>query len=125
MVDYAAAADEIVAAFNEMDFERLRGLMAPNLMFRHFNRPFANDDRDEFVDLLIHFAKNVMPVRRLEVPERVTVSGNIVIREGWYSGTAAGDVEGWSVAGQEVRHKTCTVYRFDDQGLLLEWTDYG
>ena len=125
MVDFAAAADRVVQAFNDKDFETLRSLMAPDLKFRHFNRDFAIDKRDEFVDLLIHFAKNIMPVRRLETPERVTVSGNLVIREGWYSGQAAGDWEGWSVAGQGVRHKTATFYLFDDNGVLLEWVDYG
>lgn len=125
MVDLAAAADRVVEAFNEKDFEGLRQLMHPKLKFRHFNRDFAIDDRDEFITLLEHFAKNIMPVRRLEVPERVTTSGNLVIREGWYSGQAAGDWEGWSSAGQEVRHKTATFYLFDDQGLLLEWVDYG
>lgn len=125
MVDFAAAADRVVDAFNEMDFDRLRSLMAPNHKFRHFNRGFAIDNRDEFVDLLIHFARNIMPVRRLETPERVTVSGNLVIREGWYSGKAAGSWEGWSEAGEEVRHKTATFYLFDDEGLLLEWVDYG
>lgn len=125
MVDFAAAADRVVDAFNEMEFDRLRSLMAPNHKFRHFNRGFAIDNRDEFVDLLIHFARNIMPVRRLETPERVTVSGNLVIREGWYSGKAAGNWEGWSEAGEEVRHKTATFYLFDDEGLLLEWVDYG
>ena len=125
MVDFAAAADRVVDAFNEMDFDRLRSLMAPNHKFRHFNRGFAIDNRDEFVDLLIHFASNIMPERRLETPERVTVSGNLVIREGWYSGKAAGNWEGWSGAGEEVRHKTATFYLFDDEGLLLEWVDYG
>lgn len=125
MVDFAAAADRVVAAFNEKDFETLRGLMVPHLKFRHFNRDFAIDDRDEFVDLLIHFAENIMPVRKLETPERVTLSGNMVVREGWYTGQAAGNYEGWSVAGQEVRHKTATFYLFDDNGILLEWVDYG
>ena len=125
MVDFAAAADRVVDAFNEMEFDRLRSLMAPNHKFRHFNRGFAIDNRDEFVDLLIHFARTIMPVRRLETPERVTVSGNLVIREGWYSGKAAGNWEGWSEAGEEVRHKTATFYLFDDEGLLLEWVDYG
>jgi hypothetical protein len=125
MVDFASAADRIVEAFNDKDFERLRGLMAPKLKFRHFNRDFEIDDRDEFIDLLIHFAKNIMPVRRLETPDRVTISGNMVVREGWYCGQAAGDFEGWSVAGQEMRHKTASFYLFDDDGLLLEWVDYG
>jgi hypothetical protein len=125
MVDFAAAADKVVEAFNTKDFETLRSLMAPKLKFRHFNRDFAIDDRDEFVDLLVHFAKNIMPERRLETPERVAVSGNLVIREGWYSGKAAGNWEGWSQAGQEVRHKTASFYLFDNEGLLVEWVDYG
>lgn len=125
MVDFAVAAERVVQAFNDKDFETLRSLMDPKLKFRHFNREFEIDDRDEFVDLLIHFAKDIMPVRRLETPERITVSGNLVIREGWYAGQAAGDWEGWSTAGQEVRHKTATFYLFDDAGLLLEWVDYG
>ena len=57
--------------------------------------------------------------------DRVTISGNMVVREGWYCGQAAGDFEGWSVAGQEMRHKTASFYLFDDGGLLLEWVDYG
>ena len=125
MVDFVAASDRVVEAFNEKDFETLRSLMAPHLKFRHFNRDFEIDDRDEFVDLLIHFAANIMPVRKLETPERITVAGNLVVREGWYAGQAAGDYEGWSVAGQEVRHKTATFYLFDDEGILLEWVDYG
>lgn len=125
MVDFVAKSDEVVAAFNDKDFERLRGLMAPDLTFRHFNRPFGNDDRDSFIEVLEHFAANIMPQRALLKPDRIIASGNIVVREGWYEGTAAGDSPGWSVAGQKVRHKTCTIYRFNDDGLLAEWTDYG
>ena len=125
MVDFVAASDRVVAAFNDKEFDTLRSLMAPELKFRHFNRDFAIDSRDEFVDLLIHFAANIMPVRKLETPDRITVSGNMVVREGWYRGKAAGNYEGWSVAGEEVSHKTATFYLFDDDGLLLEWVDYG
>ena len=125
MVDLVAASDRIVDAFNDKDFESLRNMMHPKLKFRHFNRAFEIDDRDEFIDVLIHFAANIMPVRKLEIPERITVSGNLVIREGWYAGKAAGNWEGWSTAGEEVRHKTATFYLFDDNGILLEWVDYG
>jgi len=125
MPDFVAASDRVVAAFNAMDFETLRSLMAPDLTFTHHGRPFACDNRDDFIDLLKDFAATVMKERELKVPDRITASGNIVVREGWYVGTASGDVEGWSSAGQEVRHKTCTIYRFNDDGLLAEWTDYG
>lgn len=125
MTDMAAAAERLVAAYNAQNFDALRSLMSPSLDFAHFNRDFRFEDRDALLDVLRQFAANCVPDRRFLAPERVTVSGNIVVREGWYTGTAQIDLPGFAAAGDAFSLKFCSVMRFDDQGMLVEWKDYG
>ena len=52
-------------------------------------------------------------------------SQRIVVREAWYAGTAAVDLPGFGAAGEAFRLKFCSVMRFDDRGILVEWKDHG
>lgn len=125
MVDVAAAAERLVQAYNAKDFYTLEGLIAPGLDFAHFNRAFALTSRDALLEVLRQFASTYVPDRLFEAPERVTVAADTVVREAWYGGTAAVDLPGFGAAGETFRLKFCSVMRFDADGLLVEWKDYG
>jgi hypothetical protein len=125
MVDVAQAAERLIEAYNAKDFEALEAMIAPDIDFAHFNRDFVLTDRKALLDILRGFAATYVPDRRFEAPERVTVAGNIVVREAWYAGTAAVDLPGFGAAGEAFRLKFCSVMRFDDAGVLVEWKDHG
>jgi predicted ester cyclase len=125
MPDFAVAADRLVAAYNAKDFKTLRSMITPNLDVAHFNRNVSFDSLDGLMEVIEQFASSAIPDRRFEPPLRVTVAGNVVVRESYYVGTAKVDLPGFAQAGGAVRLKFCTVFRFDDQGILVEWKDYG
>uniref|UniRef100_UPI0035CC48CC nuclear transport factor 2 family protein n=1 Tax=uncultured Sphingomonas sp. TaxID=158754 RepID=UPI0035CC48CC len=125
MVDLAAAADRLIQAYNAKDFDGMATMIAPDLDFAHFNRAFVLDSRDALLDVLKDFASRYVPDRHFEAPERVSVCGDIVVREAWYAGTAAVDLPGFGAAGEAFRLRFCSVMRFDANGILLEWKDHG
>lgn len=125
MADPEAAADRLVEAYNAKDFEAMEAMIAPDLDFAHFNRDFKMTSRSELLDVLRAFAASYVPDRRFEAPERVIVSGNLVVREAWYTGTAAVELPGFGTAGEAFRLKFCSVMRFDDDDILVEWKDHG
>lgn len=124
-LDPAGAAQRLVDLYNAKDFDALEQVIAPDLDFAHFNRDFAFRERSGLLGVLRHFAAELIPDRRFLPAERVTVAGNIVVREGFYTGTAAVDLPGFANAGGTIMLKFCSVLRFDDEGILLEWKDYG
>jgi hypothetical protein len=119
------AAEKLIAAYNAKDFDAMAQMIAPDIDFAHFNRNFVLNSRDALLDVLRGFAASYVPDRHFEAPERVTVAGNIVVREAWYVGTAAVDLPGFGAAGEGFRLKFCSVMRFDDAGVLVEWKDHG
>lgn len=125
MTDFAQAAESLIQAYNNKDFDGLATLIAPDIDFAHFNRDFVLTDRDGLIEVLRGFAASYVPDRRFEPPERVTVAGNLVVREAWYAGTAAVDLPGFGAAGEAFRLKFCSVMRFNDAGILVEWKDHG
>ncbi len=125
MVDVATASDRLIASYNAKDFDELSALIDPDLDFAHFNRDFILGSREALVEALKGFAETYAPDRRFEPADRVTVAGNIVVREAWYTGTAAVDLPGFGAAGEAFRFKFCSVMRFNDDGLLVEWKDHG
>lgn len=124
-IDFAAAADRLIAAYNAKDFATLQLLVASDLDFAHFNRDFAFKNSAGLFEVLRQFAGSLVPDRRFLAPERVTVCGNVVVREGYYTGTAQVDLPGFATAGGTIMLKFCSVLRFDDAGQLVEWKDYG
>ncbi len=125
MIDFAASSEKLIEAYNAKDFDAIGRLLADDLDFAHFNRDFVVKGRDALLDVLRAFAADYVPDRRFEPAERVTVAGNIVVREAWYAGTAAVDLPGFGAAGEAFRLKFCSVMRFDDAGVLVEWKDHG
>lgn len=121
----ADAAAALIDAYNRKDFDALEGMISPTLDFAHFNRNFALTSRDELLAVLREFAANYMVMRHFEAPERVTEVGDTVVLESWYVGRLAVDLPGFGAKGDDFRLKFCSVMRFDQQGILLEWKDYG
>lgn len=125
MVDPEALAKSLIAAYNAKDFDRLEALIAPALDYAHFNHGLAHDNRKDVLDLLRKSAFEAIPDRAFDPPERITSNGNLAIVELWWSGTTVATMPGVRAAGNKLRVKLCSVLRFDDDGLLVEWKDYG
>lgn len=125
MVDAARAAERLIQAYNAKDFVTLEAMIASDIDFAHYNRDFVLTDRAALLDVLKGFAASYVPDRHFEEPERVAVAGDIVVREAWYVGTAAVDLPGFGNAGEAFRLKFCSVMRFDEDGVLVEWKDHG
>ena len=122
----AAAADKVIDAYNAQDFDAMESLMAEDLDFAHYNRDLAFDNRASLMDALRLFANDLLESRKFETPERVTTSGNLCVREGYWTATPKVDVDAINAkAGETIRLKFCTVMRFDDAGTLVEWKDHG
>jgi hypothetical protein len=124
-IDFAAAAERFVAAYNAKDFKAMQSMVSPALDFAHFNRDFAFDNSEGLFEVLRQFGSALVPDRQFLSPERVTLCGNLVVREAYYTGTARVDLPGFAKAGGKITLKFCSVMRFDDKGVLIEWKDYG
>lgn len=125
MADARKLSDELIAAYNRQDFDRMEAMIAPDIDFAHFNRNFEMHSRDELVATLRTFAAQYFTARHFEEPEKVVIEGNTAVRVAWYVGTAKVDLPGFGNAGETFRFKFCSVMRFDDAGMLVEWKDFG
>lgn len=125
VADNLACAKAMIAAYNAQDFALMESQIAADVDFAHFNRNFALTSRDELMGVIRQFASDFFTERHFEPAERIIASGDIVVRIGWYVGTCAVDIEGFGKAGEAFRLKLCSVLRFDDAGIIVEWKDFG
>jgi len=120
----SAIIDDMVNAYNEKDFERLRGFLAPQFYFCHHNRTFEHNDADDFIETLKTFASNLVPDRKLSEPESVIESGNTVVRTHTWGGLATTDIPGIGADGELIEIQLCSIYVFEGN-LVTEYHDYG
>lgn len=125
MKDLVALSNRIVAAYNAKDFDTLKSLIHPDLDFSHVNRGFSYSKRDDLIAVLQMFAKELMPDRQMGKLERSVVDGNVIVRVAGWGGTARADIPGFGSAGDKIGITICSIMRFDDAGLLVEWKDFG
>ena len=125
MQDPITLSNQIVRAYNAADFDRLRTLMHPELDFAHVNRGFSFSTSKELIGVLELFAGQLMPDRKMSEPERVVAREDTAVRVARWGGTAQADIPGFGSAGDKVELTLCSIMRFDAQGLLVEWKDYG
>lgn len=125
MSDLVARSDAFIDAYNRKDFDAMDAMMSPSLDFAHFNRDFALSSSSELLAVLRQFAADLIPDRRFEEPERVTECNGFVVREAWYTGTPLVELPGFGPVGEVFRLKFCSTMRFDEDGILVEWKDYG
>ena len=125
MADNLACAEAMIASYNAKDFAAMEGQIAADVDFAHFNRNFILTSRDDLLGVLRQFASDCIPDRRFEPAERIFAAGDTVVRIGWYVGTCAIDLDGFGKAGEAFRLKFCSVLRFDDAGIIVEWKDFG
>ena len=125
MQDPITLSNQIVRAYNAADFDRLRTLMHPELDFAHVNRGFSFSTSKELIGVLELFAAQLMPDRKMSEPERVVAREDTAVRVARWGGTAQADIPGFGSAGDKVELTLCSIMRFDAQGLLVEWKDYG
>jgi hypothetical protein len=117
-------AADFVQAYNDKDFDRLRGLLSSTFYFQHHNRNFEFKDPDEFIATLKQFASELMPNRGFGKPSRVSCAGNTVFVEQPWSGTPNVDIPGMGDAGELISLDLCSVLVFDGN-LVTEYHDYG
>lgn len=120
-----AAAERLIAAYNARDFETVAAMIVEDLDFIHHNRGIAMKSGEEFLGLLRHFAADVMPDRGFDTAQRVTASGDLVIREARWSGTAQIAIPDLCEAEERVSYCFCTILRFGPDGRVVQWSDYG
>ena len=125
MADNLACAEAMITAYNAQDFAAMEGLIAHDVDFAHFNRNFVLTSRDELIGVLRQFASDCIPDRHFEPAERMFAVDDTVVRIGWYVGTCAIDLDGFGKAGEAFSVKFCSVLRFDDAGVIVEWKDFG
>ena len=125
MTDFAACADRIIQSYNDKDFDGLRSAIAPDIKMAHFNRGASFDRADDLIAVMQAFSDTLMPNRRFEAAEGVHVCGNIVVREGYWGGTATEDLPGFAGKGETLRLRLCSVMTFSDAGILVDWKDHG
>lgn len=116
--------DELISAYNAKDFDRLAGLLAPDLIFCHHNRGFSHNNREEFIATLKLFAHEIMPDRKFGPAVRVVAAGNTVVREQSWGGHARIDIPGMARAGELLQLDLCAVYVFRGE-VVAEYHDYG
>jgi hypothetical protein len=117
-------AADFVQAYNDENFDRLRGLLSPTFYFQHHNRNFEFKDPDEFIATLKQFASELMPDRGFGKPSRVTCAGNTVVIEQPWSGVPTVDVPGMGDAGEKISLDLCSILIFDGE-LVAQYHDYG
>ncbi len=125
MTNNLGRANAMIAAYNAQDFTAMATQIDPDVDFAHFNRNFCLNSRDELLGVLRQFASDCIPDRQFEPAERMFAVDDTVVRIGWYVGTCAIDLEGFGKAGEAFRLKFCSVLRFDDKGIIVEWKDFG
>jgi hypothetical protein len=125
MTDYAACAERIIEAYNDKDFDALRAAIAPDIRMAHFNRGASFERADDLVAVMRVFADSLMPDRKFERAEGLHRCGNVVVREGYWGGTAMDDIAGFGSRGERIRVRLCSVMTFSDDGILIDWKDHG
>jgi len=125
MASPAELSEQLVTAYNNQDFGAMAAMMAPDIDFNHFNRDFAMNDRDQLIDTLRTFAAQYFTERHFEAAEKVLTDGDTAVRVAWYTGVPKVDLPGFGDAGERFRLKLCSVMRFNDAGVLVEWKDFG
>ncbi|CAJ1497534.1 nuclear transport factor 2 family protein [[Mycobacterium] burgundiense] len=125
MTDFVKISDEFFDAYNSGDIDAVERALSPTLDFAHNNRGFATQNRAELIAVLRQFVESIMPDRNFATPSRVTALGNVVIREARWTGNPKQDIPGFGAAGEFLDLQLCSVLRFDDDGIIVEWKDYG
>lgn len=125
MADLAQLSDRFFAAYNDQDFGTMAAMLAEQLDFNHFNRDFPMNSRDQLLETLRTFAGQYFVERGFGPPEKLLVDGNTVVRVADYTGIGKVDLPGFGNAGERFCLKLCSILRFNDDGLIVEWKDFG
>ena len=125
MPDYVQLVDTFLTAYNAKDFAKMRDMMVPDIDMAHYNRGAVFTHRDQLMEVFPIFADILMPDRKFSPALRVTASGKVVVRESDFTGTATDDIPAFATKGENVKLRLCSVFRFNDDGLIAEWHDHG
>ncbi|WP_040796411.1 nuclear transport factor 2 family protein [Nocardia higoensis] len=113
----------VVDAWNRLDIDALRDLVDENVVVVHQNRGVAAKGRDLMLETVQQMSQ-VFPDRFIGETTRWATTGNSIMRETTWQGTATADVPGFGNAGEFCKLDVLSIMSFDN-GRLTEWCDYG
>lgn len=125
MADLVGLVDKFLTAYNDKDFEAMGRMMTPDIDMAHYNRGAVFKGREELLAVFPAFAYDLAPDRAFSPALRVIVSGNMVVRESDFTATPVVDIPGFAAKGEKLNLRLCSVFRFNDEGLIAEWKDHG
>lgn len=118
-----ALALAVVDAWNRLDIDALRELVDENIVVVHQNRGVAAKGRDLMLETVQQMSQ-VFPDRFIGETTRWATTGNSIMRETTWQGTATADVPGFGNAGEFCKLDVLSIMSFEN-GRLTEWCDYG
>lgn len=118
-----ALALDVVDSWNRVDLDRLRKLVDEDITVVHQNRGVAATGRDLMLQT-VEQMKAVFPDRSIGETTRWATTGNSIMRETTWQGTATTDVPGFGKAGEFCQLNVLSIMTFEN-GRLTEWCDYG
>jgi hypothetical protein len=124
MSKYVELVDAFLTAYNDKDFDKMASMLTDDVDMAHFNRGAAFSKKADLLAVLPAFAEVLAPDRAFSPALRVTASGNTVVRESDFTGTATQDVPGFFEKGPFTL-RLCSVFRFNEDDLIAEWKDHG
>jgi len=113
----------VVDAWNRLDIDALRDLVDENIVVVHQNRGVAAKGRDLMLETVQQMSQ-VFPDRFIGETTRWATTGNSILRETTWQGTATADVPGFGKAGEFCKLDVLSIMSFEN-GRLTEWCDYG
>jgi ketosteroid isomerase-like protein len=118
-----AVVQRLIAAFNAPDFDELSDILADNIVFSHKNKGMEGSGKEKLLEN-IRLMNEAFPGRVIGETKRFAINGDVVFREGYWTGKAAHDVPGFATAGELAYLDTVTLLVIRG-GQIHEWCDFG
>jgi uncharacterized protein (TIGR02246 family) len=122
--DPRTIVEQFLAAYNASDLDTVAALFAASVHVVHYGTDFDVHGRDAVMERFHQSATGPFADRRFTPPTRVLADGDDVVIEHAWVATAAADVPGRAVAGQELRTELCTIFTVRG-GVIIEYAEYG
>jgi steroid delta-isomerase-like uncharacterized protein len=116
-------AHSVVDAWNRLDMDALRELVHEDVVVVHQNRGVAATGRELMLQTVEQMSE-VFPDRAIGQTTRWATTGNSVMRETTWQGTATAEVPGFGKKGDFCKLNVLSIMTFEN-GRLTEWCDYG
>ncbi|MEU7810871.1 nuclear transport factor 2 family protein [Pseudonocardia sp. NPDC049154] len=123
--DVTELAEAYIAAYNSGDLDRIGAALADDVEITHHNRGAHAKGKAAAMEVFTG-AGQVMPDKHFEGRINLQVTGpdSVVVRHVFVANPKV-DIPGFGPAGEEIRLDLATFLRFNADGLLVEYNDFG